>query len=247
MNRYRKASQYPDLATVYPECSGPGGLKLAEFIADKISLTPDSRLIDIGTYKGIQTCFLAKTYGVQIVGIDPNPTFIERLAHNALAWEVSDRVLALRASVPETGFANDSFDAAYSTTTFEMIRGFSGEEAYRECLSEVLRILRPGALFGFGEPMHLDVEIPPDLSIYTSGSSAGPDGWAKCSATINETREAFQATGFEIIESDYAPDSWTWWDEFSKYSGVDGSESDIIQQDGGRWLSFGYIIAKKPD
>ncbi len=246
MNEYKNASLYPDLATVYPECSGPGGLKLSEFIADKMSLTSGSRLIDIGTNKGLQTCFLAKTYGVRIVGIDPEPSNVERLANNALSWEVSDQVLALRAAVPETGFANDSFDGAYSTTTFEMIRGFSGEKVYRKCLSEVLRILRPGALFGFGEPMHLEVEIPADLSIYTSGSSAGPDGWAKCFATINETREAFQATGFEVIESDYAPDSWTWWDEFSKY-GCDGSESDIIQQDCGRWISYGYVIAKKPD
>lgn len=244
MNKYKKASQYRDLTTT--ECSGPGGLKLSEFIADKMSLTPDSRLIDIGTYKGIQTCFLAKTYGVQIVGIDPNPTFIERLAHNAISWEVSEQVLALRSSVPETGFANNSFDAAYSTTTFEMIRGFHGEKAYRQCLSEVLRILRPGALFGFGEPMHLDVDIPSDLNIYTSGSSAGPDGWAKCFATVDETREAFHATGFEIVETGYAPDSWTWWDEFSKF-GCGGSESDIIQQDGGRWISYGYVIAKKPD
>jgi len=246
MNRYAKASQYPDLAAIYSECSGPGGLKLAEFIADQLSFGSNSRLIDIGMNRGLQTCFLARAYGAQIVGIDPEPSNVERLADNAKSWRVSDQVLAIRASVPETGFANDSFDLAYSTTTFEMIRGFHGEEAYRRCLSEVLRILRPGALFGFGEPMHLDVDIPPDLSIYTSGSGAGPDGWAKCFATIDETIEAFQATGFEVVRADYAPDAWEWWDEFSKF-GSGGRESDVIQQDGGRWISYGYVIAKKPD
>ena len=28
---YPRASKYPDLETVYAQCSGPGGLKLAEF------------------------------------------------------------------------------------------------------------------------------------------------------------------------------------------------------------------------
>jgi hypothetical protein len=32
---YPKASKYPDLDTIYTQCSGPGGLKLAEFMADK--------------------------------------------------------------------------------------------------------------------------------------------------------------------------------------------------------------------
>jgi hypothetical protein len=60
MNAYPKAAQYPDLNTIYVECSGPGGLLLAEFLADKMGLHPGARLLDIGIEHGYQTCFLAK-------------------------------------------------------------------------------------------------------------------------------------------------------------------------------------------
>ena len=68
---YPKAEKYPDLDAVYAQCSGPGGLRLAEFIADKLDLHPGMRLLDIGIYRGYQTCFLAKEYGPFVVAADP--------------------------------------------------------------------------------------------------------------------------------------------------------------------------------
>jgi hypothetical protein len=35
---YPRASKYPDIETIYAQCSGPGGLKLAEFMAEKMHL-----------------------------------------------------------------------------------------------------------------------------------------------------------------------------------------------------------------
>jgi hypothetical protein len=37
---FPKSSQYTDLDTIYAECSGPGGLQLTEFMADKMGLRP---------------------------------------------------------------------------------------------------------------------------------------------------------------------------------------------------------------
>lgn len=105
---YEKASKYTDLETVYAQCSGPGGLKLAEFIADKMALQPGQRLVDIGTYRGYQTCFLAKEYGVFAVGLDPwddretGLPHIDFLMQNAEAFGVSSRVLGIQAGVPDS-------------------------------------------------------------------------------------------------------------------------------------------------
>lgn len=255
---YAKSDKYArEIRTIYEECSGPGGLQLAEFMAEKMKLRPPARLLDIGIERGYQTCFLAKEYGVQVIGLDPDDDrsdgipHIEHLLRNARRWDVEDQVMGLRLGVPDTHLSSNTFDFAYSTTTLEMVRGFFGKDMYQQCLAELFRILRPGGIFGLGEPMHLDVPIPPDLaSVYTQGNGAGPEGWAKCFATVDETTAACRAVGFEILDAGYAPDSWHWWDEFSKNdpgcrADPDG-EARIIQQDGGRWLSYGYVIARKP-
>ena len=79
---------------------GPwGGVKLAEFMAKKMRLQPQKRLLDAGTNRGYQTCFLAKEYGVFAIGIDPwldrdaQQTHSEILMENAHAWGVSALVL----------------------------------------------------------------------------------------------------------------------------------------------------------
>jgi hypothetical protein len=52
------------------------------------------------------------------------------------------------------------------------------------------------------------------------------------------------------MEADYAPDALSWWQEYATYDpdcrAEPEGEARIIRLDGGRWLSFGYVIAEKP-
>ena len=252
---YERSAKYTDLDAVYSQCSGPGGLKLAEFIAGKLDLKPGMRLLDIGMNGGYQTCFLAKEYGVRAIGIDPGgdprcaqACNAQRLMENATEWGVWDRVLGVRVGVPDTPFPNDVFDVAYCVTTLEMIRGMQGEDAYRACLAEALRVLRPGGLFGYGDPMHNDVGISPELAPFVA---QGNGSWADCFATLSETTGAFRAVGFEVIDADTCPDAMSWWQEYALHDpgckSGDGSDVRAIEIDCGHWLTYGYVIAKKPE
>ncbi len=254
---YAKSCKYTNLALIYSECSGPGGLQLTEFMAEKMQLRPGMRLLDIGIEHGYQTCFLASEYDVFVIGIDPDDDrvdgipHIEHLQRNIREWGVDDLVIGLKVGVPDTRFAANTFDFVHSTTTLEMVRGLFGVDYYRQCLAEIYRVLRPGGIFGLGEPMHLDVPIPADLSpIYTKGGGVGPEGWSKCFATVTETANLCQDEGFNILEADYAPDAWNWWNQFTLHDphcqADPEGEARIIWQDGGRWLSYGYVIAHKP-
>ena len=79
-----------------------------------------------------------------------------------------------------------------------------GEQAYQDGLAEIYRVLKPGGLFGLGEPMHLDVDIPADLvPLVTQGNAS----WADCFASIQKTVLACKMVGFEIVEAEYAPDA----------------------------------------
>jgi cyclopropane fatty-acyl-phospholipid synthase-like methyltransferase len=254
---YVRSSKYMDMDRVYTECSGPGGLQLTEFMAEKMQLRRAARLLDIGIEHGYQTCFLAREYDVFVIAIDPDDDrldgipHVEHLQRNAHIWEVADRVVGPKLGVPDTRFAANTFDYVHSTTTLEMVRGLFGVEYYRLCLAEIYRVLRPGGIFGLGEPMHLDVPIPADLSpIYTKGGGVGPEGWSRCFATVAETASLCHDAGFTILEADYAPDAWNWCNQFTlndPHCQADPEgEPRVIQQDAGRWLSYGYVIAQKP-
>jgi cyclopropane fatty-acyl-phospholipid synthase-like methyltransferase len=226
-------------------------------MAEKMQLRPGARLLDIGIERGYQSCFLAREYDVLVIGIDPDDDrvdgipHVEHLQRNARAWDVENRVIALKVGVPDTHFAGSTFDFVHSTTTLEMVRGLLGVAGYRACLAEIYRILRPGGIFGLGEPMHRESPIPADLyPIYTKGGGVGPEGWADCFATVAETVNLCRQAGFEVVEADYAPDAWDWWQEFTEHDPHchtdPHGEANVIRQDGGRWLSYGYVIARKP-
>lgn len=68
---YKKSNKYTDYDTIYEQCSGPGGLQLAEFMAEKMGISEGGKLLDVGSNRGFQTCFLAKEYNIFAVGIDP--------------------------------------------------------------------------------------------------------------------------------------------------------------------------------
>ena len=251
---YPKSSKYSDLDRNYRQTSGPGGLKLAEFMACKMGVKPGNRLLDAGCNRGWQSCFLAKEFGLAVVGIDPwrdrvsNRPMIEHLRENAAGWEMDNSVLAVECGLPDTGFASESFDYAYSTTTLEMIRVLRGEEGYTACLKELLRLLRLGGILGLGEPMHLEVELPADLEPFMSQPEFP---WKECFRSISRTVESVERAGFSILEAAYAPDAGLWWREYAAHDPFcrekPGEDPAAIAADGGRWLSFGYVIAEKLD
>ena len=249
---YPKSKGYTDYDTIYEQCSGPGGLQLAEFMAEKMGVAAGSKLLDVGSNRGYQTCFLAKEYGVLAIGIDPwddreqgNP-MVEHLRDNSKKWGVEDSVLGIKVGVPDTNFASDSFDYVYSTTALEMVRVSQGVESYLHCLKEIHRVLKPGGVFGVGEPMHLDVEIPEDLEPYLS---QGDYPWKECFTTLEAILELIKSAGFQVVEADYAPDAWQWWMDFAAHDPFckKNPEEDpkTLEVDAGRWTSFGYIVSRK--
>src|SRR5215208_1803556 len=145
-----------------------------------MQLHPGARLLDIGIERGVQICFLAKEYGLFVIAIDPDDDRLDGIAHNehlqrnTLIWGVEDRIIVLKLGVPKPYFAENTFDFVHLTTTLEMVGGLFGVDYYQKCLQEIYRILRPGGIFGLGEPTHRAVPIPSDLyPIYTRGGGVG--------------------------------------------------------------------------
>ena len=245
--KYPIADKYTDLETIYRECSGPGGLQLAEYMAEKMKIEQGKKLIDIGFNRGYQTCFLAKEYGLDIVAIDPlndldtGLPHIDYLMKNAADFGLLDKILGVKSGVPDTLMPTGYFDYAYSTTTLEMVRGYQGMDMYLASLREIHCILKKGGVFGLGEPMHFDAPVPADLAEYVKSNQ-----WEECFATIDETKRAVIDAGFTVIEAGYCEEADRWWKEFATYEpGCDPNDIAVIENNDKRWLSFGYVIAVK--
>ena len=124
---YIKSSKYDCYEPIKNNCAGPGGLQLAESIAEKMNLQPNRKLIDIGFYRGYQTCFLAKEYGADIVAIDPGgemlglPYGIEPLMENARKFGVDNKILGIKTAVPQTLLPDNYFDYAYTTDCLQSV------------------------------------------------------------------------------------------------------------------------------
>ena len=204
-------------------------------MAEKMDLKSNSRVLDIGFYKGYRTCFLAKEYGVNIIGIEPGETNIELLMENARMFDVMDQVMGVRSGVPDTLLPTDCFDYVYTTTCLECIRGDNGAQAYLDALREIHRVLKKGGTLGLGEPMGLDGCVPEGTKSFVS---------------LSDTKEAVRQAGFTIVDANYCEDAQLWWDEYLRYDPgfLTEPEHEVavdFRDATERWLSFGYVIAVK--
>jgi cyclopropane fatty-acyl-phospholipid synthase-like methyltransferase len=241
---YKKSEKYDCYEPINTNHAGPGGLQLAELVADKMSLKQGRKLIDVGCYRGYQTCFLAKEYGVDIVAIDPGgqidgtPYGIEPLMENARRLDVGDKILGIKTKVPQTLLPNNYFDYAYTTDCLQMIRSNGGEEAYISALSEIHRILKKGGVLGLGEPMCtkciMTDEIAPHCKLYGFDK-----GYSTCEKTVSSVEKA----GFKIMEHGYFDEAERWWRDKLCMNSDYGKHINLMLNSG--WLSFGYVVAVK--
>ena len=242
---YLKSKNYAHYFRDTYNIGGPGGLHVAEFLAEKMQLEVGKKLIDIGFCQGFQTYFLAKEYGVDIVGIDPGgelagiPYGIEPLMENARKLGVENKIIGIKTSVPDTLLPCSYFDYAYTTNCLEMIRGSKGSDGYLAALKEIYRILKKGGILGIAEPMCMDVPMPQEIA-----EACNKYGFGKCFATIEETKKAVIEAGFQVIEYGYCDESHRWWqDSVAKLDIDDDYRKDIELINASHCLSFGYVVA----
>ncbi|MFM2416795.1 MAG: hypothetical protein RL385_1518 [Pseudomonadota bacterium] len=76
----------------------PGGLLLADLLADALQLQPGDRVLDLGCGRGQSTVFFATRCGVNVVSLDLWISASERQVAAAVAG-VADRVVALQGDI----------------------------------------------------------------------------------------------------------------------------------------------------
>ena len=131
------------LATV--EHLHTGGLKTTRDQAEYISLTPDSRVLDIGCGTGGPARYLAHTFGCRVDGIDLTPELIEAGQVLTERCGLSDWVTLQLGDALDLPYSDQAFDVVWCQNVTMNIADKAG------FLTSVYRVLKPGGVFSSTE------------------------------------------------------------------------------------------------
>ena len=97
-------------------------------------------ILDIGCGSGVPALELPKLSNGQILGLDINQSALDRFAKRTKEAGLSDRVKAIRCSMVDMDFANESFDIIWAEGSIAAIGFVRGIKEWR-------RFLKPGGFF----------------------------------------------------------------------------------------------------
>lgn len=168
--------------------SHPGGFPATKQNLEIIAVQPEEYVLDAGCGSGLTACYLAKTVGCRILGVDINPQMIEKAQLRAEKEGVTHLVEFRTADAYKLPFKDNYFDMIIceSITVF-----LEKEKVYQE----FYRVLKPEGRLADLE-MAILRELPPQVRHQMEdcfGSSTNP-------LSFEEWMEVLAQAGFEDIE-----------------------------------------------
>ncbi|AWN15147.1 cyclopropane-fatty-acyl-phospholipid synthase family protein [Salinisphaera sp. LB1] len=125
--------------------------RMAELVADKLG--PDARVLDIGGGYGGSARYIAAKYGAEVVSLNLSEVQNERGRRQTAERGLDDKVTIVDGNFEDIPFDADSFDVVWSQDAIL----HSGNRP--RVLDEVVRVLKPGGVFVFTDPMSAD-DVP---------------------------------------------------------------------------------------
>lgn len=228
---------------------GPNPLWLAEWLGERMSLQPDMRVLDLGCGKAITSIFIAREYRGRTwavdLWIDPDHNW-----RRIVEAGCGDRVCPLRAEAHALPFAQGFFDAVVSIDVYHY---FGTDELYLDYLS---RFLRPGGQIGVVVPgltQPLGGQIPEHLARAQSNGKIFWEDACRSFKTASHWQELWDRSAkVTDVEVDTMIDGWRHWRDFERALELTGkstfpSDAEAIEADGGRFLGFHRLIARRTD
>jgi arsenite methyltransferase len=134
-----------------------GGHAATEELAELCHIDRDTYVLDVGCGAGTTPCFLAKTVGCRVVGVDISAGMIERSRERARRERVADRVEFRVADAQDLPFEDYLFDAVIT----ESVTAFPEDK--QQAVKEYARVTKPGGYVGLNESTWRKVPPPPEV------------------------------------------------------------------------------------
>jgi cyclopropane fatty-acyl-phospholipid synthase-like methyltransferase len=232
--RFPRASRYhPDW--VMEGAFGGNPLWLAEWLSEKVTLREGMRVLDLGCGRAKSSVFLAREFGVQVwatdlwISADEN---LMRLRHAG----IEERVFPVHADARHLPFAAEFFDAILS---LDSLQYYGTDDLY---LNYLLHFLRPGGQLAMASAalvQELQGPVPSHLEQFWCA-----ENW--CLHTPRWWQRHWGRTGLvEVETSDLMPDGWQLWLAWAQAMGFDAWYRETLEQDAGRYLGYGRVVARR--
>lgn len=164
-----------------------GGREASRDFLDQLSISSDDHVLDVGCGIGGASRFVAKEFGCRVTGVDLTNEYVETGASLCDWLAMNARVSLVQGNVLDLNFPDAAFSKAFMLHVGMNIPNKFG------LASEVLRVLKPGALFGIYDIM----KVGEEMVTFPVPWATGPEGsWL---ATPEEYKRALLEAGFEII------------------------------------------------
>lgn len=215
---------------------GANPLWLTEWLCRSLNLQPGMRVLDLGCGRAMSSIFLHREFGVQVWAADLLFSASENYQriHDA---GVENGVFPIRTDARQLPFASEFFDVIISIDSFFY---YGTDDLY---LSSLARFLKPGGQLGIagaGLIQEIQSTIPEHLQQWWT-----PDLW--CLHSAGWWQRHWQRTGIVEIEvADTLHDGWRLWQQWHQDIAPDNEvEIKALQADGGRYLGYVRVIARK--
>ncbi|KUO61451.1 MAG: methylase [Gracilibacter sp. BRH_c7a] len=172
--------------------SHPGGFPTTEQTLSILDIKPGDSVLDAGCGIGLTACYLAKTSGSRIIGIDTNPLMIKKARINAEKEGVSHLVEFKVADVYALPFKDDLFDwvITESVTIF-----LDKHKVFRE----FYRILKPQ-----GQVADLELALLKELPVSLKTQLQECFGPGTDPLSFEAWCEVLSQEGFQDVEVKYS-------------------------------------------
>jgi len=186
-----------------------GGRKATDRLVELCSITPDSRVLEIGCGVGISACHLAKKVGCSLTSVDLNEPMLTWARKRAQRERLSGLITFRVADAQHLPFGEDTFDAVIS----ESVTAFAADKG--RAVSEYLRVLKPGGRVGLTEASWVQSPPPTALVEFFARAMEGaaflePEGWTSLLADggfVDVRSEVFHLTALGQLASDLSGQS----------------------------------------
>ena len=127
-----------------------GGFESTKVLIELCHIGKDTYVLEVGCGVGATTCYLAKEYGCQVIGVDINKAMIARSNERAQREGVTDRVNFRDADVQDLPFEDALFDVVIGESVLTFVH--DKQRAVRECV----RVAKPGGYVALNEELWIE-------------------------------------------------------------------------------------------